>query len=92
MSSGSIPGAWAPSTSTWMPRAASAAAIPATGKMSAVGLVTWATSASLVRDVTAPRNAASTSSGPAVGNGTRATTTRAPSRSAAARSAFSEAL
>ena len=51
-SSGSMPGAWAPSTSVSIPRSASAATIRSIGKTSAVGLVTWLTSASRVRSVT----------------------------------------
>ena len=75
-----------------MPRAASAATISATGKMSAVGLVTWLTTTSRVRSVTAPRIASRATSGPAIGKGIGATTTRAPSRAATARIALIVAL
>src|SRR3989304_3927947 len=44
-STGSMPGAWAPSTSTSTPRAASSRASSATGRTTAVGLVTWLSSA-----------------------------------------------
>ena len=59
---------------------------------SAVGEVTWLTSANRVLGVTASRYASTTCAGSWMGNGIRAMTTRAPSRSAAARRALSVAL
>ena len=59
---------------------------------SAVGEVTWLTSAKRVRGVTASRYASTACAGSLMGNGIRARTTFAPSRSAAACSALSVAL
>ena len=59
-SSGSIPGAWAPSTNVSMSRSANAATIRATGRTSAVGLVTWLRMAIRVRSVTASSIASTT--------------------------------
>ncbi len=87
-----MPGAWAPSTSVSMPRSSSARTSRSIGSTSAVGLVTWLTTASRVRGVTAPSIASITASGPSTGNGTRATTTRAPSRAATAWSVVRIAL
>ena len=89
---GPCPGAWAPSTSVSIPRRSISATSSATGRISAVGLVTWLTRRSRVRSVTAARIAASASSGPAIGKGIGATTTRAPSRAATARIALIVAL
>ena len=75
-----------------MPRAFNAATSSRTGRTIPVGLVTWLTSTSRVRGVTASRIAASASSGPAIGKGIRATTTVAPSRAATKRIALSVAL
>jgi hypothetical protein len=77
-----MPGACAPSTSVSTPRAFSAATIRASGSTSPVGLVTWSTSARRVRGVTPASTTSTTASGSATGNGTVATTTRAPVRSA----------
>ena len=90
--SGIIPGAWAPSTSTATPRASSTGTRRSTGKTSAVGLVTWLSSARRVRAVTAASTRSTTASGPATGSGTWTITTRAPLSSAATRSALSAAL
>ncbi len=87
-----MPGACAPSTSVSTPRSASAATMRASGNTSPVGLVMWSISASRVRAVTPASTAASTSSGPEIGKGTRATTTRAPARAATWRSALWQAL
>ena len=78
------PGACAPSTSVSTPRRSSSRTIAATGITSAVGDVTWLTSASRVRGVTASRYASTTCDGSAIGNGIRARRRVAPSRSAAA--------
>ena len=73
-----MPGPCAPSTSVSIPRAASASTILSMGRMSAVGLVMWSSSASRVRGVTLARTISTTSSGEDTGNGMVATTTRAP--------------
>ena len=80
IASGTMPGAWAPSTSVSIPRASSSRTSRAIGRTRAVGLVTWLSTASRVRGVTAPCTASTTSSAPLVGNGIGARTTRAPSR------------
>ncbi len=92
MSSGTIPGAWAPSTSVSIPRSANARTIRSIGKTSAVGLVTWLTRARRVRGVTAASSASTISSSLLTGSGIRATTTRAPAGSATARRALIVAL
>ena len=87
-----MPGAWAPSTRVSIPRASSSRTRRAIGRTSAVGLVTWLMTTRRVRGVTAAMTAATISSSPAVGNGSGASTTRAPSRSATARIVFRMAL
>jgi hypothetical protein len=77
-----MPGACAPSTSVSTPRAPSSRTSRAIGNTSAVGLVTWSSTASRVRGVTAAMTAATTSPSPGSGNGTDATVTRAPARRA----------
>ena len=77
-----MPGACAPSIRVSTPRSASAATSVATGSTNAVADVTWSSTARRVRGVTAPITAETTASGDAIGNGTSATTTRAPSRAA----------
>ncbi len=62
------------------------------GSTSAVGEVTWLTSANRVRGVTASRYASTACDGSSIGNGTRTIVSVAPSRSAAARMALSVAL
>ena len=89
--SGTMPGACAPSTSTSTPRACSSRTRRSTGKTSAVGLLTWSTKARRVRGVTAASSGAITSSSPAIGNGTGATTTRAPLRAATKRRVLRQA-
>jgi hypothetical protein len=58
----------------------------------AVGLVTWSRRASRVRGVTRARTASTTSSAERRGNGTAATTTRAPAHAVAPTAAFRQAL
>ncbi len=87
-----MPGACAPSTSVSMPRSVIALTICATGSTSEVVLVTWSTSTSFVRGVTAPSSRSTTISGEVPGNGMATTTTRAPARSATSSIAFLAAL
>ncbi len=91
IASGIMPGAWAPSTSTAIPRASRSGTSRSTGKMSAVGLVTWLRSARRVRGVTAASTRSTTSSGSAIGSGIRASTTTAPRSAAVTRRALSAA-
>ena len=74
------------------PRASSSRTRRSIGRTRPVGLVTWLSTASRVRGVTAASTASTISSSPAVGKGRAARTTRAPSRSAAARIVLSVAL
>ena len=92
MSTSTIPGAWAASTSVSTPRRSSSRTIASIGSTSAVGEVTWLTSANRVRGVIASRYASTACDGSWIGNGTRTTRSVAPSRSAAARIALSVAL
>src|SRR5205807_2185274 len=73
-----MPGAWAPSMTVSIPRSFRRPTIWSTGKTSPVGLVTWSSSTSRVRGVTLPSTASVTCAGPAMGQGTAATTTFAP--------------
>jgi hypothetical protein len=91
-SSGSSPGAWAASTSVSTPSRSSSRTMVSIGKTRPLGLVTWLTSASRVRGVTAASSASTTSSGWRIGSRIRARTTRAFARSATASSALSVAL
>lgn len=77
-SSGSIPGACAPSTSVSTPLAASRSTSAAIGKTIPVGLVTWSSTARRVRGVTRSSTASTTASACVTGVGTIAVTTRAP--------------
>jgi hypothetical protein len=85
-------GAWAPSTRVSTPRACRAATISAIGSTRPVGLVMWSIIARRVRGVTAARIGARTSSGPAIGNGSLARTTRAPASPATCTRALLQAL
>ncbi len=77
-----MPGPCAPLTSVSTPRSASRSMSVAIGRMSAVGLVTWSSSARRVRGVTAASTASTISSGPRTGKGSDTVTTRAPARAA----------
>ena len=78
-STGTIPGACAPSTSTSTPRRLRAQGpAPRSGRRRRSALVTWSSSASRVRGVTAREHRLHDLSGPREREGHRATTTRAP--------------
>ena len=77
-STGSMPGTWAASTSTSMPRVRHAATMSAIGNTSPVALVTWSITTSRVRAVNPPVTASSTCAGPAIGSGSGTSTYDAP--------------
>src|SRR5262245_4544581 len=87
-----MPGAWAASTSESTPRRSSSRTIVSIGKTRPDGLVTWLTSASRVRGVTAASSASTTSSGCRIGSGIETPTTRAFARCAPTATAVRVAL